>query len=98
MLDAWHGRCGLNVSGCAVVVSEDVSLKTLAVSRVARGANSFGWGSGFCFVTILEFESPPYESTRSRFFFCRKQALEPIKGDQNRTLSSLILAVHSVNI
>ena len=39
MLDAWHGRCGLNVSGCAVVVNEDASLKTLAASRIARGAN-----------------------------------------------------------
>jgi hypothetical protein len=38
MLDAWHGRCGLNVSGCAVVVNEDVSLKICA-SRIARGAN-----------------------------------------------------------
>jgi len=28
-----------NVSGCPVVVSEDASLKTLAASRIARGAN-----------------------------------------------------------
>ena len=28
-----------NVSGCPVVVSDDASLKTLAVSRIARGAN-----------------------------------------------------------
>jgi hypothetical protein len=30
-----------NVSGCPVVVSEDASLKTLAASRIARGANRF---------------------------------------------------------
>jgi len=28
-----------NVSGCPVVVSEDASLKTLAASSIARGAN-----------------------------------------------------------
>jgi hypothetical protein len=28
-----------NVSGCPVVVSEDASLKTLAASRIARGAS-----------------------------------------------------------
>lgn len=28
-----------NASGCPVVVSEDASLKTLAASRIARGAN-----------------------------------------------------------
>jgi hypothetical protein len=28
-----------NVSGCPVVVSEDVSLESLAASRIARGAN-----------------------------------------------------------
>jgi len=28
-----------NASGCPVVVNEDASLKTLAASRIARGAN-----------------------------------------------------------
>jgi hypothetical protein len=28
-----------NTSGCPVVVSEDASVKTLAASRIARGAN-----------------------------------------------------------
>ena len=28
-----------NTSGCRVVVSEDASVKTLAASRIARGAN-----------------------------------------------------------
>ncbi len=32
-----------NANGCPALVSEDASLKTLAASRIARGANRFGY-------------------------------------------------------